>query len=80
MVLGAWDCTSKFLFGAFKAAKAETAFFLWLVQPHFNLNSIKVEKHIWELPSGNQTWQRKMDHLSVIFSLKPAFIGDFPQL
>ena len=29
------------------------------------------------VPSGNQTWQWKMDHLSVIFPLKLSFIGDF---
>ena len=30
------------------------------------------------IPSGNQTWQWKVDHLAVIFGLKPSFIGDFP--
>ena len=30
------------------------------------------------LPSGNQTWQWKIDHLSMNFLWKPPFIGDFP--
>ena len=30
------------------------------------------------LPSGNQTWQWKRDHLSVILLLRPPDIGDFP--
>ena len=30
------------------------------------------------LPSGNQTWQWKMDLWSVIFLWKPLFIGDCP--
>ena len=36
-------------------------------------------KKIW-LPSSNQTWQRKTDHLSVIFLVKPPFSSgmDFP--
>ena len=30
-----------------------------------------------QIPSSNQTWQWKMDHLSVLFLLRPPFIGDF---
>ena len=30
------------------------------------------------VPSGNQTWQWKMDHWWMILPLKPPFIGDFP--
>ena len=32
------------------------------------------------IPSGNQTWQWKMDPLSVIFRIKPLFIRDFPAM
>ena len=42
--------------------------------------------HHFFLPSGNQTWQWKLDHSSMIFLyvyiyihiVKPKFIGDFP--
>ena len=36
----------------------------------------------FSIPSANQTWQWKMDHLSVVFLLviKPPSIGDFPSL
>ena len=34
----------------------------------------EIEKLKACLPSGNQTWQWKMDHLSMIFQLKPPFI------
>ena len=30
------------------------------------------------LPSGNQTWQGKMDHLSVIFLIKPPLLRNLP--
>ena len=30
------------------------------------------------IPSGNQTWQWNLDHLSVFFRIKPPFIEDFP--
>ena len=35
---------------------------------------------IKRISSGNQTWQWQMDHLSMIFLLKPPFRGDFPLL
>ena len=35
------------------------------------------EMHVC-VPPGTQTWQWKMDHLSLIFLLKPAFMVDFP--
>ena len=31
-----------------------------------------------QLPSGNQTWQGKMNHVSVFFLFKPPFLGEFP--
>ena len=31
-----------------------------------------------DIPSGHQTWLEKMDHLSMIFRIKPPFIGDLP--
>ena len=37
----------------------------------------QVQCNVW-VPSGNQTWQWKMDHLLVILLLKPPFIEDFP--
>ena len=36
------------------------------------------KSHYMHLPSGNQTWQWKMDHWLVIFLLKPPSVGDFP--
>ena len=30
------------------------------------------------IPSGNQTWQWKTQHLEIMFILKRSFIADFP--
>ena len=41
------------------------------------MNSVK-QCETCSIPSDNQTWQWKMDNLSVIFLLKSSFVGDFP--
>ena len=44
----------------------------------FQTALLVVKARIFMVPSGNQTWQSKMDQLSVISLSKPPFIGDFP--
>ena len=60
---------------------------LLIVMDHPNTSMIRSSLREWpsnrprkmhEIPSANQTWQWKMDHVSMIFLLKPPFIGDFP--
>ena len=46
--------------------------------PPFTCHGIRQISFFRLVPSGHETWQWKMDDLSVILLLEPPFLGDFP--